>query len=55
MALRGKAKKAIKVGPVNTGSVAYPVDLNSTNEAAAYGPRLMSLAMMRKAFLSPLE
>ena len=35
-ALRDKAKKPIKVGPVNTSSVAYPAVPNSVNEAAAY-------------------
>ena len=35
-ALGIKAKKPIKVGPVNTGSVAYPLVHNLANEAAAY-------------------
>ena len=35
-ALRDKAKKIIKVGPVNTGSVAYPAESNPSNIAAAY-------------------
>jgi len=35
-ALRGNAKKPIKVGPVNTGSVAYPVEDTLTNQEAAY-------------------
>ena len=35
-ALRAKAKKTIKIGPVNTGSVAYPAVHNSVNEAAAF-------------------
>ena len=35
-ALRDKAKKIIKVGPVNTGSIAYPADDVSANISAAY-------------------
>ena len=35
-ALRDKAKKPIKVGPVNTGSIAYPADDVSANISAAY-------------------
>jgi len=35
-ALRGLAKKPIRVGPVQTGSVAYPFENTEANRAAAY-------------------
>ena len=35
-ALRDKAKQKIKIGPVNTGSVAYPAHNDLKSEAAAY-------------------